>query len=202
VEIDWSDVRVICIAPGYKKYDLHAVQVMGANIELWQYKLYSNDVFSLEEVFRRHEILFGEMPSDGKNPTMVAAGKKAAKTRLSGQYSVEEHFKKAGGAIGILATALRDCILQLGDDVDEAPRKYHIAYKVAQNFASIEIQKSKVLLYLKLNPTEIKDLPAIARDVRKIGHYGTGDLELKISKRDHLELAGEYVKQAYERIGG
>lgn len=29
VEVDWSDVRVICIAPNYKKYDLHAVQVMG-----------------------------------------------------------------------------------------------------------------------------------------------------------------------------
>lgn len=24
VEVDWSDVRVICIAPNYKKYDLHA----------------------------------------------------------------------------------------------------------------------------------------------------------------------------------
>jgi len=35
VEVDWSEVRVICIAPNYKKYDLHAVQVMGANIELW-----------------------------------------------------------------------------------------------------------------------------------------------------------------------
>ncbi len=37
-EVDWSDIRVICIAPEYKKYDIHAVQVMGANIELWQYK--------------------------------------------------------------------------------------------------------------------------------------------------------------------
>ncbi len=34
--VDWSDVRVICLAPDYKKYDLHAVQVMGANIELWK----------------------------------------------------------------------------------------------------------------------------------------------------------------------
>jgi hypothetical protein len=34
VEVDWSDVRVICIAPSYKKYDLHAVGMMGANIEV------------------------------------------------------------------------------------------------------------------------------------------------------------------------
>src|SRR5438552_17493583 len=40
VQVDWSDVRVICIAPNYKKYDLHAVQVMGANLELWTYRLF------------------------------------------------------------------------------------------------------------------------------------------------------------------
>lgn len=25
IEVDWSDVRAICIAPNYRKYDLHAV---------------------------------------------------------------------------------------------------------------------------------------------------------------------------------
>src|SRR5690606_5119293 len=49
--VDWSDIRVICIAPNYKKYDLHAVQMMGANIELWSYRLFANDTFYLEEVF-------------------------------------------------------------------------------------------------------------------------------------------------------
>lgn len=24
IDVDWSDVRVICIAPNYRKYDLHA----------------------------------------------------------------------------------------------------------------------------------------------------------------------------------
>ncbi len=52
IEVDWSDIRVICIAPGYKKYDLHAVQMMGANIELWEYKYYENGAFYLDEVFR------------------------------------------------------------------------------------------------------------------------------------------------------
>src|SRR5574341_936105 len=41
--VDWSAIRVICIAPNYKRYDLHAVQMMGANIELWTYRLFKND---------------------------------------------------------------------------------------------------------------------------------------------------------------
>lgn len=80
IDVDWSDVRVICIAPGYKKYDLYAVQMMGANIELWQYKLYENGTLYLEEIFRRSTInLLTEAVQQGKNPIMVEAGKKLLK---------------------------------------------------------------------------------------------------------------------------
>src|SRR5712692_4449471 len=44
-KVDWSDVRVICIAPNYKKFDLYAVQVMGANIELWTYRMFKSQLF-------------------------------------------------------------------------------------------------------------------------------------------------------------
>ena len=44
---------MICIAPNYKRtYDLHAVQMMGANIELWAYRLFRNDTLYLEEIFQ------------------------------------------------------------------------------------------------------------------------------------------------------
>ncbi len=50
IEVDWIAIRVICLAPDYKKFDLHAVKMMGSNIELWQYKYYDNDILFLEEV--------------------------------------------------------------------------------------------------------------------------------------------------------
>src|SRR5690606_41157387 len=82
---DWSsdvcssDLRVICLAPEYKKYDLHAVQVMGANIELWQYKIYENGILNIEEAYKKST----NSPESvsGKNPIMVKAGRKAASTR-------------------------------------------------------------------------------------------------------------------------
>jgi hypothetical protein len=55
--VDWSEIRVICLAPEFKKYDIHAVQVMNANIELWKYKFYENSILSIEEVFRRTKSL-------------------------------------------------------------------------------------------------------------------------------------------------
>jgi len=83
IDVDWSDIRVICLAPEYKKYDLHAVQVMGANIELWQYKFYENGILSIDEVYKRINTGSHQETEDfnGKNPIMVEAGKKAALTR-------------------------------------------------------------------------------------------------------------------------
>jgi len=202
VDIDWDAVRVICIAPGYKKYDLHAVEVMGAGIELWQFKLYSNGALLLDEVFKRHEQRTQSDDNSSKNPIMVAAGKKAAETPLTGSYTMAQHLDKASPEVATIMSALREAILQLGDDVQEVPKKHYVAFKVAKNFTTIEVQKARVLLYAKLDPSTLGDLPSIARDVRSIGHYGTGDLEIRIATEAEVETAMEFVRRAYEMIGG
>jgi hypothetical protein len=93
VEVDWSDVRVICIAPNYKKYDLHAVRVMGANIELWKYRLFKNGSIYLEEVFQATKVTASPSSVGGrKNPVMVEAGKKAAQVCATATYEFEEHL--------------------------------------------------------------------------------------------------------------
>ncbi len=94
IEIDWSEIRVICIAPEFKKYDLHAVQMMGSNIELWQYKLYENGIISIDEVFRKSGAQSLTSDTEEKNPIMVEAGKKAAQTRETATYTFEEHAKR------------------------------------------------------------------------------------------------------------
>lgn len=201
-EVDWSDVRVICIAPGYKKYDLHAVQMMGANIELWQYRLYETNSIYLEEVFRKSAALATSIAVDeGKNPKMVEAGKKAFQSRLAGKYTVEQHLKTVDSETKNLFADLREFVLNIDESVEEYPKKFYIAYKVAQNFVCVEVKKNKLTLFLKLNPAEIK-IPKNGRDVSKIGHNGTGDFELNISTREELDLSKDYIKKAFESIGG
>lgn len=203
-EIDWIDIRVICIAPGYKKYDLHAVQMMGANIELWEYKLYENGSFYLDEVFRK-TTTFSESVLSGinaKNPIMVAAGKKAALTRASGSYSFEEHLEKVDGKLKEIVIALQSYILEIDDSIEENPKKFYIAYKLTQNFVCMEVQKNKITLFLKVNPDEIHEIPSNARDVRNIGHYGTGDFEYIIKNEGDLEKAKDFILLAYNNIGG
>ena len=90
VSVDWSGIRVICIAPNYKKYDLHAAQVMGADLELWTYRRFTNGSLYLEEVFQKSVAIPSTGTASGKE---ITAGQKAALTRKTGFYTVEQHFK-------------------------------------------------------------------------------------------------------------
>jgi len=175
IKVDWSDIRVICIAPNYRKYDLHAVQVMGANIELWRYRLYDNSTIHFEEVFRQS---LPDAASGGKDPVMIAAGKKAARTRAGAHYTLDEHFQGRTKA------------------------KFYIAYKVSQNIVCMDVQKKNILLYLKLPPADVKPAPDNYRNVSKIGHYGTGDVELAVKTEAQFEAAKRFIEMAYNKVGG
>jgi predicted transport protein len=202
VKVDWTDVRVICLAPNYKKYDLHAVQVMGANIELWRYRLFKNSCLYLEEVFQKTVSTSHDIPASDKSSVMIAAGKKAALTRATGVYSFEQHISGKSETIKEMVSDLRDFIMNLDSAMEEVPKKFYVAYKISQNIVCIEVKKHKIILYLKLNPKDIADLPSIARDVSDIGHYGTGDLEITVASIQALEAAKEFINAAYQKVGG
>ena len=198
VEVDWSDIRVICLAPNYKRYDLHAVQVMGANLELWTYRVFTNDSLHLEEVFQKS---LTASPSSSPSDKGLTAGQKAALSRKTGIYTVEQHFKDKPDPIKELAQSVRDFLGDLDSAVEEVPKKCYIAYKISQNFVCMEIHKAKVLLYVKLDPKTL-DSPKNARDVTNIGHYGTGNLELSVKNQSDLEIVKPLLEQAYQKVGG
>ncbi len=204
INVDWSDIRVICLAPEYKKYDLHAVQVMGANIELWQYKIYENGILNIEEVYRRMTPSSHQEIEDfnGKNPVMVEAGKKAALTRKTATYTLNEHNENLDDTILELFNTVRDYIISLDSSIEETPKKYYIAYKTSQNFVCLQTYKKKLTLYLKLNPEEVDPMPKQARDVRNIGHFGTGDFEMTIKDLTDFEETKQLINEAYKNIGG
>jgi predicted transport protein len=206
VDVDWSDIRVICLAPEYRKYDLHAVQVMGANIELWQYKLYENGILNIEEVYRRTSSNSNTHretvdPSE-KESVMLATSKKAASIKKTVTYTLEKHYLGLGKMQLELFNMVRDYIISIDGSIEETPKKFYIAYKTSQNFVCLEARKKKLYLYLKLNPDEVEPMPRQGRDVRRIGHFGTGDFELSLKDIDDFEATKHYINEAYKNIGG
>lgn len=200
VQVDWSDVRVICLAPKYKKYDLLAVQVMGVNIELWRYQRFANEHLYLEEVFRQSSGQTELTTDSGKNPVMVAAGKKAAVTKATGNYTFDEHLEGRSDWVRTLAIAIQEFISGLDDLIQEVPKMHYIVYKTTRNIVCMEIRPQRILLFLKLNPKSLLPLPPNARDMTGIGHQGTGDLELKIETIQDFEAAKTLMEMAYQAV--
>ena len=202
VKVDWSEVRVICIAPNYKKYDLHAVQVMGANIELWKYRLFTNNSLYLEEVLHSTKTTTAISQSSGKNPVMVEAGKKAAQVRATATYTLEEHFEGKSKEIKELMHEIREFITGLDSAIEEVPKKFYIAYKSSKNIVCMEAKGKNIKLFVKLKPSEVIEPPNSYRDVSKIGHYGTGDVEFTISTPEQFEEIKKFIELAYNKVGG
>ena len=89
----------------------------------------------------------------------------------------------------------------LGNAVN-VTKKFYVAYKTSQNIACMEVKQRRVILHLKLDPKTDRGPKGIARDVSNIGHYGTGDLEISLSKSADFEAAKPFIQTAYEQVGG
>ncbi|HOB37571.1 MAG TPA: DUF5655 domain-containing protein [Methanomassiliicoccaceae archaeon] len=87
-----------------------------------------------------------------------------------------------------------------GGDVQMKTLKFYFAFKRFRNFACVEVHpKNRVILvYVKVDSESVELQPGFTRDMRGIGHYGTGDLEIAIRDKDDLERAKPLIVKSYE----
>jgi predicted transport protein len=185
--IEWSGPRLICIANDFKKWDEHAVKQMNRNIDLIRYRLFSNDLLLLE----------GLTATSG-NPTVKPSGTTVTKGQAN-YKTITEVLSQAPENLNDLFEGVREVLLGTGDDVQEKVLKFYFAYQRIKNFACVELRlKSKrILLFLKVDPDSLTLENGFTRDVRNIGHYGTGDLEVTINCADDIEKARPLIEQSY-----
>ncbi len=187
--IEWSTPRLLCIAGDFTKYDGHAVQQINRNIELIRYRKYGDELLLLELV--------------NATSATVAIDEEASHDKNRPQYkTVSDNLAQAKQPLRDIYEELKAYLLALGDDVQQKTLKYYFAFKRLKNFACVELynQSEKILVYTKFSPDSV-DLDAnqgFLRDVRHIGHFGTGDLEITIKTAEDLEKAKEYLIRSYE----
>jgi predicted transport protein len=186
-KIEWSIPRLLCIAGDFTRYDEHAVKQINRNIELIRYKKYGEDMFLFELVNSQTVTEYVD--------TNDKSSKKAQKYKTYGEF-----FEQADDGLKNLYHVVSDFIKNLGDDVQEKELKYYKAFKRIKNFVCLEIrpQTKCLLLYLRLDPEKVDFKTGLTRDVRGIGHYGTGDVEVKISNIDDFEQTKHLIIKSYE----
>lgn len=185
--IDWSAPRLVCIAGDFTRYDEHAVSQIGRNIELYRYRAYEG-FFILELV------------NQPAGTTEATAQSEATQKAKQPYKTVSNYLAQAGSELRSLYEALDAFLRGLGDDVSMKVTQAYLAYRRIKNFACVEVhpQSGQLLVFLKVNPDGIALENGFTRDVRKIGHFGTGDLEVRISSIDDLERAKLLIEKSYE----
>ncbi|MDL2075712.1 endonuclease NucS [Streptomyces sp. GXMU-J15] len=177
-QILWSAPRLICVAGDFTRYDVHAVREHRRSIDLVRYRYFGSDHFSLETVAS----VIGH-----------TAKAKRARRRAPG-LPVRQH----GGAMAELAAAVDEVLVGLGAGITRLQRKQYRAYQRLRNFAClIPPQQTKVLVYLKADPTAVDLVPGFTRDVAGLGHHGTGDLEVQLRTERDLERAQDLFRLSY-----
>lgn len=193
--IEWAGTRLVCIAADFNKYDAHAVQQINRNIELMRYRYFGEELLLLELVNAQTteppKVSQKIATAKGEAPLRTQGGDKTHATRMS----------EASSELNSLFSDVSNYIEQLGDEVQRKDLKLYVAYKRIKNFASIVVmpgrKDEKLLLYLKL-PGELGEENEFSRDVTKIGHWGTGNLEVTIRSLEDFERAKKMIEQSYQ----
>jgi predicted transport protein len=186
-EIEWGSPRLLCIAGDFTRYDEHAVQQMHRNIELIRYRRFTEDLLLLELV-------------NAASVEVPAGTSKGARVPSSTYKTITQVLEELPPELADLYEELRAFLLALGDDVIEKTLKLYVAFRRLRNFACVEVRSSRgaLIVFLKVDPDSVELDDGFTRDVREIGHYGTGDLEVVITDRDDLERAKPLILRSYE----
>ncbi len=189
--VDWSAPRLICIAGDFNRYDDHAVKQMQRNIELIRYRRFGPELLMLDLVAATSTkgvfIDAKASPADGG-----AGGGNKYKT-------IGTVLQELDPGMLDRFEALRAYMVALGDDVQETTLRFYIAFKRIKNFACVEFRPTngKILMFVKVDPSTVQLEPGFTRDVSNLGHFGTGDLEITLSKAENLEKAKPLIELSY-----
>ncbi len=188
--IDWSVPRLLCIAADFTRYDEHAVQQIERTIELIRYRLFDERYLMFELV---------NVPAEQKKRSVCVLAS-VEKTAMSEH---ERHLTKAPERLLPVYEMLCEHLRTLGEDVQEKQLKLYYAFKRLKNFATIIINPNaadpNLNVYVKVDPESVELEAGFTRDVRGVGHWGTGDLEITIRTEEDILKAMQLFQMSYER---
>lgn len=190
-DIDWSQSRVLFVAPAFTIYQRESIKFKDLPIELWEVKRYENNTVSYEQIRKV-----------GAQESIKTISKQNDKidnvTREIKVYTEQEHLDKATDEIRELYEKLKNAILNL-DDIEVKSKKLYIAFVAGTNIVDIHIQKKALKMWINLPRGELDDPKNITRDVSSTGHWGNGDYELQIDSDDNFEYIISLVRQSLKK---
>ena len=192
-KVDWSQSRVIFIAPFYTTYQRKAIEFKDFPIELWEIKKYSNSTILFNQV---------QAPEKGESITKIGQSSEVVRSisREIVTYTEEYQLEKCDSRIKDVYKELKDLILSLSPEITMKVTKSYIAFVHKKNFVSIRTKRTWLLLHLALKKGELNDPKGVALGTpNPEGHYDVTHYALRVNDKSDLGYVLTLIKQAFDK---
>jgi len=189
-QVEWSSPRLLCIAGDFTKFDQHAVRENTRSIELLKYRRYGDGLLLFELISANR---IEDRPPATAQPTEALKVKGAYRGFL-------DLLPRCSAELRELWESLRAFLLSLGDDVQEKQVKNYVAFRRLKNFACVEVHplNGEVMVHVKADLAKVKFEEGFTRDMSKTGHFGTGNVEVRMRNAADLERAKLLIYESYD----
>lgn len=190
-DVDWSQSKVIFVAPSFTSFQKQSSNFKDLPIELWEIKQFENDLIIINPIKKSSSAPSIKQVQSSSNNTEISNVVKEIVV-----YDEDRFLQNKSDDIIELYNIYKEAILNLAPDIEALPLKWVMMFKTDRKFAYIEIQKKNLKLWINLKKGQLDDSKGLARDVSSVGHAGNGDYELTITDTENLEYIMSLVKQA------
>jgi len=176
LDVDWSQIRLICVAKEYSKRDISLIKHLDTKIECYSYTYHKDELdIHLDPIV---------------NQFIKQEDTRKTQTR---ELTLEDHRNRANEETKRLLDKLREEVFKLGDDIEERYAPNYIKYSVNTNFLAIYIRKKWLILELKVNEKIFSDPKKITKNTPWKGWK-----KVKIQDIDELDYILKLIRQAYK----
>ncbi|MDP1553025.1 MAG: DUF5655 domain-containing protein [Methanobacteriaceae archaeon] len=191
IDVDWSQSRVVFVAPKFTTYQRKAIEFKDVAFELWEVNRFSNDTVLFNQI-KSQDTSESITKVSTKNKVIEKVEKEVKK------YTEKDHLKNATPEIKELYDGIKEKLSDL-DSLEMDPKKLYIAFKANTNVIDITFTRNHLKIWFNMTNGTLDDPKELTRDVSNIGHYGNGDYELKIQPGDDLNYLMYLVGQSYKK---
>ena len=135
-----------------------------------------------------------------ESPGALILGLRKSSKRNAPVYDLAGHLDGRPKHVRDLVREIRTVIKGLGPKITEMAHQQYIAFAIGRNFACMKVRDLRVLLYLKLDPSKMKNRPHNFRDVTGIGTGATGNVEFEIKSTADLMVCRPFLARAYAAV--
>lgn len=193
-DVEWSQSKVLFVAPQFTAYQMEAINFNDLPIELWEIKRYDNQILVFEQV-RRPNAKESIKTISSANTTVADVNKEII------VYTEADHIGPAGADVSELYDLLKNRLLTLADDVVIKPKKQTIGFHLGKSsICDVVVQNRGLKVMVNVRKGELLDPFNKARDVSSVGHWGNGDYEVKLESEEELDNVVSLIKQALVKI--